>query len=45
MKSVEEMRPMPSNDEAEKALLGACLVGGKPVIESSLGWPVFWIAS
>ena len=38
MKKTEDMRPQPHSDEAEKAVLGACLVGGKPIIESALGW-------
>ena len=38
MKKTDDMRPQPHSDEAEKAVLGACLVGGKPIIESALGW-------
>ena len=38
MKSTEDMRPQPSNKDAEDAVLGACLVGGKPIIEKAMGW-------
>ena len=38
MKDVDDLKPAPSNDGAEQAVLGACLSGGRPIIEKSMAW-------
>ena len=38
MKDVSDTRIPPSNNESEQAVLGACLKGGRPVIEKSMAW-------
>tara|TARA_Y100000758_G_scaffold299856_1_gene263029 strand:+ start:3698 stop:5044 length:1347 start_codon:yes stop_codon:yes gene_type:complete len=38
MKSVTDVQVQPSNREAEEAILGSCLIGGRPIIENAMGW-------
>tara|TARA_R100000152_G_C6777827_1_gene207959 strand:+ start:452 stop:1798 length:1347 start_codon:yes stop_codon:yes gene_type:complete len=38
MKKPEDMRPAPSNRDAEDAVLGACLAGGRNTIEKAMAW-------
>ena len=38
MKDVKEARIPPSSDDAEQAVLGACLKGGRATIEKSMAW-------
>ena len=38
MKKPEDMRPAPSNRDAEDAVLGACLSGGRNTIEKAMAW-------